>query len=140
MVTCAEIVRNTLPDNTGEDSVGMLPLFCQAGLSGRKKRGASLNKDIPVEDAVAAVLAYSCPQVVITGGEASMQPEELTHLCQQLRQQGRYITIETNETQFQQVAADLLSISPKLENSNPVASNRHFKQHQRRRINQPVLR
>ena len=65
MVTCAEIVRNTLPDNTGEDSVGMLPLFCQAGLSGRKKRGASLNKDIPVEDAVAAVLAYSCPQVVI---------------------------------------------------------------------------
>ena len=74
MVTCAEIVRNTLPDNTGEDSVGMLPLFCQAGLSGRKKRGASLNQDIPVEDAVAAVLAYNCPPVVI-----SMQPEELTH-------------------------------------------------------------
>ena len=70
MVTCAEIVRNTLPDNTGEDSVGMLPLFCQAGLSGRKKRGASLNQDIPVEDAVAAVPAYNCPQVVITGGEA----------------------------------------------------------------------
>jgi len=36
MVTCAEIVRNTLPDNAGENSVGMLPLFRQAGLSGRK--------------------------------------------------------------------------------------------------------
>ena len=98
MVTCAEIVRNTLPDNTGEDSVGMLPLFCQAGLSGRKKRGASLNQDIPVEDAVAAVPAYNCPQ--------NYQWRSIhTHLCQQLRQQCPYITIETNETQFQQVEA-----------------------------------
>ena len=33
-----------------------------------------------------------------------------------------------------------LSISPKLANSNPDTSHPHFQQHQRRRINQPVLR
>ena len=69
-----------------------------------------------------------------------MQAKELISLCQQLRQQGQHITIETNGTLFQQVEADLLSISPKLANSNPDTSHHHFQQHQRRRINQPVLR
>ena len=69
-----------------------------------------------------------------------MQAKELISLCQQLRQQGQHITIETNGTLFQQVEADLLSISPKLANSNPATSNHHFQQHQRLRINQPVLR
>ncbi|MAG83260.1 arylsulfatase [Candidatus Poribacteria bacterium] len=36
MATCAEVVGDTLPDNTGEDSVSMLPLLCQAGPPGRK--------------------------------------------------------------------------------------------------------
>ena len=69
-----------------------------------------------------------------------MQAKELTNLCQQLRQQGQHITIETNGTLFELVEADLLSISPKLANSNPATSNHHFQQHQRLRINQPVLR
>ena len=98
------------------------------------------DKDISVEDAVTAILAYNCPQVVITGGEPFMQAKELTNLCQQLGQQGQHITIETNGTLFQQVEADLLSISPKLANSNPATSNHHFPPHQRLRINQPVLR
>ena len=98
------------------------------------------NKDISVEDAVAAILAYDCQQVVITGGEPFMQPQALISLCQQLQQRGLHITIETNGTLFQQVEADLLSISPKLANSNPATSNHHFQPHQRLRINQPVLR
>ena len=98
------------------------------------------NKDISVEDAVAAILAYDCQQVVITGGEPFMQPQALISLCQQLQQRGLHITIETNGTLFESVEADLLSISPKLANSNPDASHHHFQQHQRRRINQPVLR
>ena len=69
-----------------------------------------------------------------------MQAKELTRLCQQLGQQGQHITIETNGTLFEPVEADLLSISPKLANSNPATSNHHFQQHQRLRINQPVLR
>ena len=98
------------------------------------------DKDISVEDAVTAILAYNCPQVVITGGEPFMQAKELTNLCQQLHQQGQHITIETNGTLFQQVEAALLSISPKLANSNPDTSHHHFQPHQRLRINQPVLR
>ena len=98
------------------------------------------DKDISVEDAVVAILAYNCQQVVITGGEPFMQPQALISLCQQLQQRGLHITIETNGTLFESVEADLLSISPKLANSNPDASHHHFQQHQRRRINQPVLR
>ena len=98
------------------------------------------DKDISVEDAVDAILAHNCKQVVITGGEPFMQPKDLTILCHRLRQNGKYITIETNGTLFERVEADLLSISPKLENSNPSEFNHHFKQHQRNRINQEVLR
>jgi len=98
------------------------------------------DKDISVEDAVDAILAHNCKQVVITGGEPFMQPKDLTVLCHRLRQNGKHITIETNGTLFERVEADLLSISPKLENSNPSEFNHHFKQHQRNRINQEVLR
>ena len=98
------------------------------------------DKDISVEDAVDAILAHNCKQVVITGGEPFMQPKDLTILCRRLRQNGKHITIETNGTLFEKVEADLLSISPKLENSNPSEFNHHFKQHQRNRINQLVLR
>ena len=98
------------------------------------------DKDISVEDAVGAILAHNCKQVVITGGEPFMQSKGLTILCRRLRQNGKHITIETNGTLFEKVEADLLSISPKLENSNPSEFNHHFKQHQRNRINQLVLR
>ena len=98
------------------------------------------DKDISVEDAVDAILVHNCKQVVITGGEPFMQPKDLTILCHRLRQNGKHITIETNGTLFERVEADLLSISPKLENSNPSEFNHHFKQHQRNRINQEVLR
>jgi len=98
------------------------------------------DKDISVEDAVDAILTHNCKQVVITGGEPFMQPKDLTILCHRLRQNGKHITIETNGTLFERVEADLLSISPKLENSNPSEFNHHFKQHQRNRINQEVLR
>ncbi|MDP6599438.1 MAG: 7-carboxy-7-deazaguanine synthase QueE [Candidatus Poribacteria bacterium] len=87
------------------------------------------DKDISVEDAVVAILAYDCQQVVITGGEPFMQAKELTLLCQQLRQQGQHITIETNGTLFQQVEANLLSISPKLASSSPGTSHHHFQQY-----------
>lgn len=35
MASCAEIVGDTLPDNAGEDSVSMLPLFREAGTTNR---------------------------------------------------------------------------------------------------------
>ena len=76
---------------------------------------------------------------MITGGEPFLQPQTLLILCQQLQQNGLHITIETNGTLFESVEADLLSISPKLANSNPAVNNHHFDQHQEQRINPAVL-
>ena len=61
------------------------------------------DKDISVEDAVTAILACNCLQVVITlvGGEPFTQAKELTSLCQQLQQRGLHITIATNGTLFE---------------------------------------
>ena len=44
---------------------------------------------------------------------------ELLPLCQQLREAGRHITIETAGTLYLPVACDLMSISPKLASSTP---------------------
>jgi 7-carboxy-7-deazaguanine synthase len=61
--------------------------------------------------------------VVITGGEPLLQKDALAQLCIELKKQCKvHITIETNGTIFDQSVAeniDLISISPKLRNSEP---------------------
>lgn len=59
-----------------------------------------------------------CPHVVITGGEP-MLFAELIPLSEQLRADGRHITIETAGTLYLPVVCDLMSISPKTANSTP---------------------
>ena len=61
-------------------------------------------------------------------------------LCHELDKRGRHITIETNATLFAEVAAHLISMSPKLRNSNPPADHRFFKRHERERICPDVIR
>ena len=56
--------------------------------------------------------------VVITGGEP-MLPNEIEALCGQLKELGFHITIETAGTIHRDLACDLMSISPKLSNSDP---------------------
>jgi len=58
--------------------------------------------------------------VVITGGEP-MLFAELIPLTQRLRDAGLHITIETAGTLFLPVECDLMSISPKLASSTPLA-------------------
>ncbi|RKU24664.1 radical SAM protein [Candidatus Poribacteria bacterium] len=98
------------------------------------------NKDISVEDSVAAISQFECKHVVITGGEPFIQGKELVALCSALDEQGYHITIETNATIFVEVNAHLISMSPKLENSNPPQDNRFFTRHQRERISPKVIR
>ncbi len=98
------------------------------------------NKDISVSDSVAAISKFDCRHVVITGGEPFIQTKELISLCKELDKQGHHITIETNATLFADVAAHLISMSPKLRNSNPPEDNRFFTRHERERIQPEVIR
>jgi len=98
------------------------------------------NRDISVPEAAAAITRYGCKHVVITGGEPFIQAKALMELCQTLDRQGRHITIETNATVFAPVAAHLISMSPKLRNSNPHTDDRYFRRHERGRICPDVIR
>jgi 7-carboxy-7-deazaguanine synthase len=98
------------------------------------------NKDITVAEAVAAIRHFGIKHVVITGGEPFLQAEPLTELCQKLHEQGHHLTIETNGTIFVPIKADLISLSPKLANSTPIADSMWITRQQRERINQKALR
>ena len=56
--------------------------------------------------------------VVLTGGEPMLSPE-VTELCDAIKDEGFHITIETAGTIIRNVQCDLMSISPKLNNSTP---------------------
>ena len=79
--------------------------------------------------------------VVLTGGEPLL-PKEVVPLCQELRQLGRHVTIETAGTVDREVASDLMSISPKFASSAP-AGEHHPKWnrlHQQRRLPVATMR
>lgn len=98
------------------------------------------DRDITVAESVAAITQYRCKHVVITGGEPFIQSEALIELCRELAAREHHITIETNATRFAKVAAHLISMSPKLRNSNPPTDDRFFKRHERDRIRPDVIR
>ncbi len=98
------------------------------------------NRDITVDETVSAIEQFGCKHVVITGGEPFIQNKELIALCGELDKRGHHITIETNATIFAEVAAHLISMSPKLRNSNPSQDDRFFKRHERGRICPEIIR
>lgn len=59
--------------------------------------------------------------VVLTGGEPMLQ-RDVVELCKEIKSAGFHITIETAGTIFHQLDCDLMSISPKLSNSDPQPS------------------
>ncbi len=73
-----------------------------------------------VTEIVEAVTELDCSHAVMTGGEP-MLFAELIPICQQLRDRGLHITVETAGTLYLPVACDLMSISPKMANSTPTA-------------------
>ena len=86
---------------------------------------------------------YSCRDVVITGGEPVIQPDELYDLCFGLKKinEDIFITIETNGTQVSDFVyySDLISLSPKLATSVPYGTE-HEKMHDGKRINYEALK
>lgn len=69
-------------------------------------------------DDLVRVVPAAARHVVVTGGEPMLWTN-LPRLTAELRASGRHVTIETAGTLFQDLACDLMSISPKLANSNP---------------------
>jgi len=84
------------------------------------------------------VLKIECPHVVLTGGEPLLQPE-IVPLAEGLRSVGRIVTIETAGTVYRPVAADLMSLSPKLSNSMPREASRWRERHERDRHRPHIL-
>lgn len=80
--------------------------------------------------------------VVITGGEPGMYPEELKLLCDELRKLNPkvFITIETNGTYLGDFynSFNLISLSPKLSSSVP-HNTEHEKMHEKNRLNFETL-
>ncbi len=72
---------------------------------------------------------WPCRFVVLTGGEPMMGPDfsarpGLADLTHRLRESGKHVTIETAGVLFvPDLACDLMSISPKLTNSLPLADS-----------------
>ena len=75
-------------------------------------------ENLPVERIVARVVELGETHIVLTGGEP-MLFEELVPLSEELGRLGRHVTIETAGTRFLPVHCDLMSVSPKLSNSDP---------------------
>ena len=78
--------------------------------------------------------------VVVTGGEPMLWPN-LPQLTAALRASGRHVTIETAGTVYQDLACDLMSISPKLSNSDPAPERAAEvgEAHRARRLDAEVL-
>jgi len=97
------------------------------------------DKNISVNKAIEEITKYNCKHVVITGGEPFIQAKELVDLCYKLSKNGHHITIETNATVYEDVSAHLISMSPKLRNSNPKPDNHYYEMHQHKRIQTDVI-
>lgn len=93
-----------------------------------------------VDDLLAEARRSGVRHAVVTGGEpmifAGTEP-----LTRGLADAGIHVTIETAGTVFRPVAADLMSISPKLANSTPLpeVAGEWSARHEARRINIGVL-
>lgn len=73
-----------------------------------------------VDEIVEAVSGHGVPHVVLTGGEP-MLFDAVEELSKKLDERGHTITIETAGTVFRELPCHLMSISPKLANSDPGA-------------------
>lgn len=97
--------------------------------------------ELSVDEIINEFKNSGADEVVITGGEPTLQYEELTELCSKLKDKGAYITLETNGTRdgpFLEYI-DLISVSPKLKSSTPF-DTKHEKMHLQNRINLAVLK
>jgi 7-carboxy-7-deazaguanine synthase len=96
---------------------------------------ASKGQEMTSEKVLEAIRDYPTRYVVLTGGEP-MAHEGVAGLADAIRQKGYHLTIETAGIHYiEDLQADLMSISPKLSNSNPKNGN-----HPVKRLDMGILR
>jgi 7-carboxy-7-deazaguanine synthase len=110
--------------------------WCDTPYTSWKPEGRSWS----VKKILGEIDKYPTRHVVITGGEPLLAPD-LEQLTLQLKQRGAHITVETAATIFKPVAADLISLSPKLANSTPWRRGKgeFAAMHDKRRLNYQVM-
>lgn len=111
--------------------------FCDTPYASWKPQGETLSLTSLVERVAKSNLRH----VVLTGGEPLL-PLEVVPLCQDLRQLGLHVTIETAGTVERDVECDLMSISPKFASSTPdLGKHPKWSQlHERRRMPLETMR
>ena len=94
-----------------------------------------------VDDLVTEILNYSLGHVVITGGEPLLSPD-INLLCNHLKKSKQHITIETAATVIPDngpPAANLMSLSPKLQSSTPATETGWQRRHEERRRRDEII-
>ncbi|MGH7809267.1 MAG: 7-carboxy-7-deazaguanine synthase QueE [Candidatus Binatia bacterium] len=111
-------------------------VWCDTPYTSWKPEG----KNWSLSEILSEVAKYPTRYVVVTGGEPLLAPE-IEELTCRLKQRGAHLTIETAATLFKPVAADLISMSPKLANSTPWKreGGKFAPIHERRRLNPAVI-
>jgi len=106
--------------------------WCDTPYALKKTQG----REMTPAEIVEKIGKYHCEAVVVTGGEPLIWPETPT-LLYELKKQAKFITLETNATQYRPVECDLVSISPKLASAisdKPEHAN-HIAGHERAWLN-----
>jgi len=112
----------------GQPSIFVRTLGCQLHCrfcDSTYARGSDENEhgaELTPEEIAGRVLLLDLPHVVLTGGEPMMSPE-IVELTKLLKNYDFQITIETSGIIFQPVVCDLISISPKLQNTTPLSGD-----------------
>jgi 7-carboxy-7-deazaguanine synthase len=110
-------------------------VWCDTPYTSWQPEGTEMTED----EILAAVAQYPARHVVLTGGEPMLFPAAAP-LCAAFRERGLHITIETAGTVYRDIACDLMSISPKLANSTPVADTYWSIQHEKLRRQPEAVR
>ena len=79
--------------------------FCDTDFSLRQRMEPEAIKD--------ELKQYPCQFIVLTGGEPTLQAEALRPLIRELREDGYYVTLETNGTSPDTLGVDWVTVSPK---------------------------
>ncbi|GHT14097.1 7-carboxy-7-deazaguanine synthase [Planctomycetales bacterium] len=112
--------------------------YCDTVQARNDENEENIGADLSPDEIVGRVMLLDLHHIVITGGEPMVSDEivELTHALKEFDYQ---ITIETSGVQFQPVLCDLISISPKLTNSNPMNNEEALQQHSQYQYNHDAI-